>query len=86
MTDHIAKRNETVLDVVINLASEVSDGCAPFGIAHACRAFPQTGREVTQKARKRPDFIGTSTEAHVEPIQIKNGRLRGKTGERFTDP
>ena len=86
MPDHVAKRDEPVLDVVIDLAGQVADGGASFGIAHAGRACSQAGREVAQKTGKRSDFVGTSAEAHVETIEIEHGRLRGKVGERFADP
>src|SRR4030095_6140704 len=85
MADHVAKRNKTVLDVVIDLACEVADSGASFGFANAGRAGAQAGRHIAQKTRERPDLIGTSAESHVETIEIKHGRLRGKVGERFAD-
>src|SRR5262245_4976973 len=41
MPKHVAQRNETVLDVVIDLPRELSDGRAPFHFADASSAAAQ---------------------------------------------
>ncbi len=41
MAHHVPKRDEAVLDVVIDLAGELADSGAPFGLAHAGGAGPQ---------------------------------------------
>src|SRR6185295_5909443 len=86
MPDHVAKRNQTVLDVVIDLASQITDGGASLGISHASSACAQAGCKVAQHTGERPDFIGASAETHIKAIEIEYGRLRGKVGERSADP
>ena len=52
MAHHVAKRDEPVLDVVIDLASQVADGGAPFGLAHARRAAAQPRGQVAEQPRQ----------------------------------
>jgi hypothetical protein len=49
MAHHVPKRDEAVLDVVVDLAGELPDSGAPFGLPHAGGAGAQPGGKVTEK-------------------------------------
>ena len=85
MTHHVAQRDEAVLDVVIDLPSQIADGGAVFGLAHAGGAAAQSRRELAEQPRQRADFVSALVELDVEPIEIEDGRLLGQSGERPAD-
>ena len=81
MAHHVPKRDEPVLDVVIDLAGELADGGAPFGLAHAGGAGPQARRQIAEQPGQRADFVSAGIEVDVEAIEIEHGRLVGQSGE-----
>ena len=86
MTHDVAERDEPILDVVVDLTGEIADGRAPFGLAHANRAGPQSTREIAKNARQRADLVGAGVEGDVETIEVEHGRLVGQRGQRSADP
>ena len=85
MAHHVAKRDQPVLDVVIDLAREVADGGAPLGLAHAGGTGPQPRGKVTEQPGQGADFIGAGIEVDVETIEIEHGGLVGKGGQPSGD-
>ena len=85
MAHHVAKRDEAVLDVVVDLPGQLADGGAPFGLAHAGRAGAQPRRKVAEQPRQSADFVRAGIEVDVEAIEIEHGRLFGKSRQRSAD-
>jgi hypothetical protein len=76
MAHHVAKRDEPILDVVIDLASQVADGRASFGLAHAGRARAEPGRKVAEEPGQRTNFVSALVKVDVEAVEIEHGRLQ----------
>ena len=85
MAHHVAKRDEAVLDVVVDLAGQVADGRAPFGLAHAGRAGAQPRGKVAEQPGQSADFVRAGIEVDVEAIEIEHRRLFGKRRQRPAD-
>ena len=85
MAHHVAKRDEAVLDVVVDLAGQLADGGAPFGLAHAGGAGAQPCGKVTEQPGQSADFVRAGIEVDVEAIEIEHGRLFGKGRQRSAD-
>ena len=82
---HVAQRDEAVLDVVIDLASEVANGGAPFCLAHASGAAAQPRGQIAEEPRQPAHFVGAGVELNVEPIEIEHGGLFRERRQRTTD-
>jgi hypothetical protein len=78
MAHHVSKRDEAVLDVVIDLPRQLADGGAALGLAHAGRAGAQSRGKVAEELRESADFVRTGIELDVEAIEIEHGRLFGE--------
>ena len=85
MAHHVPKRDEAVLDVVVDLTGQLADRRAPFGLAHAGRAGAQPCRKVAEEPGQSADFVRAGIEVDVEAIEIEHGRLFGKRRQRPAD-
>ena len=85
MAHHVAKRDQAVLDVVVDLTGQLADSGAPFGLAHAGGAGAQPCRKVTEQPGQSADFVRAGIEVDVEAIEIEHGRLFGERRQRPAD-
>ena len=86
MTHHIAERDQPVLDVVVDLAGQVADGCPPFRFAYTGRARAESRSKVAEQPRQPADFVGPGIELDIETIEIEHRRLFGKSSQAPADP
>jgi U3 small nucleolar ribonucleoprotein component len=75
VSHHVPKRDETILDVVVDLASEVADSGAPLCLPHACGAASQARRQIAKEPREPSHFFRSGVELDVEPIEVEHGGL-----------
>src|SRR5262249_61311373 len=85
MADHVAKGDQPVFDVVVDLAGEVADGRAALGFADTRGACAKPRGTIIEETRETTDFVRAVFETHIELIEVEDSRLRGKSSDRSAD-
>src|SRR5215469_15150944 len=85
MADHVAKGDQPVFDVVVDLAGEVADGRAALGFADTRGACAKPRGKIIEETRETTDFVRAVFETHIELIEVEDSRLRGKSSDRSAD-
>src|SRR5215472_8045859 len=85
MPDHVAKGDQPVFDVVVDLAGEVADGRAALGFADTRGARTKPGGKIIEETGETTDFVRAVFETNIEPIEVEDGSLCGKSSDRAAD-